>query len=56
MKSINTHMPKQTRSLDRMQKNEVMMRGAGNSVGVNASGWLDILGKVAKGALGGIMG
>ncbi|MFT4923985.1 MAG: hypothetical protein ACI8WB_000063 [Phenylobacterium sp.] len=56
MKSFNSHMPKQTRSLDRQQKNEVMMRGAGSAAdGVKASGWLDILGKAARGAAGAIL-
>ncbi|MFT5758998.1 MAG: hypothetical protein ACI9LM_003747 [Alteromonadaceae bacterium] len=57
MKSINSCMPKQTRSLDRNEKTEVIMQGAaGTTSGIKASGWLDVLGKAAKGALGAVMG
>lgn len=55
MKSIKKHMPKQTRSLNRAERAEVVMSGASTADGVKASGWMDILGKAAKGALGAVM-
>jgi|GEM_PF-3442881 len=55
MKSIKQHMPKQTRSLNREERMDVVMRGASVADGVKASGWLDILGKAAKGALGAVI-
>jgi len=54
MKSIKKHMPKQTRSLSRTERSEVVMAGAADG-GVKASGWLDILGKAARGALGAVL-
>ncbi|MBB1485849.1 hypothetical protein [Oceanospirillum sediminis] len=54
MKSISHNQPKQTRSHNRQQRAELICHGAADG-GVKASGWLDILGKAAKGALGAVI-
>lgn len=54
MKSISHNLPKQTRSHNRQERTEIVTHGAADA-GVKASGWLDILGRAAKGALGAII-
>ncbi len=55
MKPITHKQPKQTRSQSRQKRTEIITHGAADG-GVQASGWMDVLGKAAKGALGAVMG
>jgi len=54
VESIRTLVPKQAGSFDCKQKMQNLGSVKGESV--CPAGWLDILGKAAKGALGAVMG
>lgn len=56
MKNLNKAEKTQTRGVDTKTRNEIFSQSASSADCVTASGWLDILGKAAKGALGAVMG
>lgn len=55
MKNLNKAEKTQTRGVDTKARNEIFSQSASSADCVAASGWLDILGKAAKGALGAVI-
>lgn len=55
MKNLKKAETTQSRSVDTKTRNEIFSQSASSADCVSASGWLDILGKAAKGALGAVI-